>query len=481
VVTEVPYDGAMNKRTNPFVLGVLGALFVGCSGAPAPVTVQSANVDGSPVASPSGATISVSAAYPATLFYALDAASGVRNRDPGYRAWIHDGDTPPAWLTAYTDARRRWTATTEDAGGGELVIERCARRSTTTADAVRCMKTVVPAEDHPVLDRAVAEADARVSAHYAAAAVRLEGMAHEMKRGLSSQDAAALFHTLRHEASLADDAPLRFEVVLVAKPPGAHSFAVQAGESLVHETGPEETSGSLLGVVFHEIAHLAHHQSPARRAMEEAFVALGDDGLFAAGLWDEVVATAFGNGLAAERFDPGFSPDRPMYSDPRVSALGAALYRRWRTDANVALGPALAEWIARAAHEVAPPAGRRIGDLMWSVIATSEERAPLDRFLRGVPYRSASRRRPLSLDLRADEPGMIAATRVTFATLDDLAHHPVLGEQFALPAKGALGGEAARVVRRKSEGPLELLVLASDAESLVRAAESLAKLPVPPR
>lgn len=471
----------MNKRTNPFVLGVLGALFVGCSGAPAPVTVRSANVGGSPVASPSGATISVSAAYPATLFYALDAASGVRNRDPGYRAWIHDGDTPPAWLTAYTDARRRWTATTEDAGGGELVIERCARRSTTTADAVRCMKTVVPAEDHPVLDRAVAEADARVSAHYAAAAVRLEGMAHEMKRGLSSQDAAALFHTLRHEASLADDAPLRFEVVLVAKPPGAHSFAVQAGESLVHETGPEETSGSLLGVVFHEIAHLAHHQSPARRAMEEAFVALGDDGLFAAGLWDEVVATAFGNGLAAERFEAGFSPERPMYADARVSRVGAALYRHWRAGGDVVLGPELAAWLTRAANDAVPPRERRLGDLMWSVVATAEERAPLDRFLRAVPYRSASRRRPLVAPLEAEDRDMISATRVTFATVADLSRHPALFQHFALAPTDVLAGAPARIVRRKSAGPLELLVVGADADALAGAADSLAKQPVPPR
>lgn len=435
-----------------------------------------------PVSSSAAASpIVIRSTYPATLFYALDAASGVRNRDRGYRAWLYDGEQAPPWLTRYAERRATWTTTFEDSGGGMLAIERCARRAESVADAIACMKRVVPAGDHEVLETAAALADERVGPHYRAAAAQLVTIAREMRRALAGKDAQELFAILRHEAALPADVPLDFEVVLVAKPDGAHSYAMQSGESLVHEVGRDESSGDLLAIAFHEIAHLAHHRSPRRRALEEAFVALGDDGLFASNSWDEAVASAFGNGLAGARFQRDFSSERPFYDDRRVAALARALYTRWQGGADVVLGPKLAKWLTETSREQTPPSTRTMGDLMWSVVATSETRAPLDVLLKGVPYRSASRRTPIDDVITLGDTDPVTATRVVLVTANELAQHPKLRARFAIDDADVVGDVPYRVVRRDTDGPLEVLVVAANAQELVRASSALARTPVPAR
>ena len=77
-MTEAAYPCLMSTRTKLLALSTLvAAALAGCASAPpAPVTVQSATAVRAARSSP----ITVRAAYPATLFYALDAASGARNR-----------------------------------------------------------------------------------------------------------------------------------------------------------------------------------------------------------------------------------------------------------------------------------------------------------------------------------------------------------------------------------------------------------------
>lgn len=477
-MTAAPYDAVMKIAR---ILVSASLLLAGCGAHDAAPPMRATRTTAAPASDVAESRIVIDTGYPATLFYALDAAAGVRNRDSGYRAWLYEGDQPPEWLTSYAARRTTWTATVDDSGGGTPAVEACARHAASVTDALTCMERVVPESDRPILETAAKHADERVAPHYRRAAPQLVSLAGEMRGALASSDARALFATLRHEAALEADAPLRFEVILVAKPDGAHSYAMQSGESLVHEVGSDETSGDLLAVAFHEIAHLAHRQSPRRRALEEAFVALGDDGLFASNMWDEAVASAFGNGLAGERFRRDFSPDQPLYADRRVAALGRALYMQWRGGADVVLGPELAAWLTETARAQTPPSARTMGDLMWSVVATAESSAPLKALLRGVPYRSASRRTPIDDDLSLGATDPLTATRVVLATAGELAQHPQLRARFLLDEGDVLGGASSRVVRRPADGPLEVLLVASTADELLRASSALARAPVPAR
>jgi hypothetical protein len=420
------------------------------------------------------------ATYPATLLYALDGAAGLRNHDPGYRAWLV-GNERPGWLADYAAHRDSWQGVVrDDAGGGAPTFDVCGWTTQTLEETRKCLDDVVPWTEHAILEKALDEADQRLSPKWPAIEAHLTSLTAELARSLATQTAGELFQKLRREASLSDDTPLRFNVVVVGKPPSNHSYARQVGGYLVHEAGGDETSGGLLGVAFHEMAHLAHHMSPERPALDRSFLALGDSGRLAANVWDEVVATAFGNGLAAEAFDPAFRVGESFYADEHLDAVGRALYLEWKAGLDVRLGPSLAKDLTRLVDANWSPDERPVGRYLWYVAISAEAQSTLAGALDGIDARSAYRTQPID-DAMAAPSGLPPwAPRVVLATVDELVAHRNLVARTGIPEgswTSAVDAHRAAAFRRTDpDGTLLFVIVAKDPESLGKAMPDFARL-----
>ncbi len=417
--------------------------------------------------------IRVSAGFPATLLYALDAAAGERNRDAGYRAWIVDGDENPEWLRAYAARRRLWNGVGPQAREGAPSYEICAWESADLEPFVACVREALPSGDAEVAERALRAAAARLGPRWPALRRRVDRLVPPLEAALRGDGVRALLAELRASTGLAEDARLDVRVVLVAKPDSRHWFGHQWGPYMVHEVGRGDAPGPLLAAAMHEVAHLAHARSPWRASMEAAFAELGDDGLFVANAWDEAVATAFGNGLAAARLDPGFREDAQFYADPVVDALGRALYRAWREGGTRALGPALAADLVRLARAAVPAEKRTVDRHLWYATVYGKAR---DALLRAVRYRNAAQFLELHDDVPAGRGLPPWAARVVLATRDELAARPALLARLGVdaPALDAALDRGAAVLR--PDAALFVVVARAGAE-LKAAARAFSKLP----
>lgn len=462
----------------PALLFSLAAVALGCAAPGVPAAT------GAPALRPTArvsSTIRFRAGYPATLLYALDAAAGERNRDAGYRAWFGADATAP-WLAAYRERRRSWGEPVRpDHGGGAPAFEVCAWEAATLEEAIRCIEGVVPEPERPLAVAAIRAADQQLAPRWPELSAPLIAMQPALERELGAARAAALLRTLHREARLADDAALQFNVVLVAKPAGPHAYARQAGQYLVHEVGPDETVGALLAVAFHETAHLAHSMSPRRAAMERAFLGHGDSRLLAATVWDEVVATAFGNGLAAAQLDPAFRVDRAFYSDPWIDALGRALFREWQAGLDVRLGPELAAHLVQLVDREWPVDQRPLARYLWYVTIHVQDRALGREALRGVAYRSAARFSPIEDELPAGPDLPPWAPRLVLVTVDELVQRPALAARVAMPPASwneALAAGPAAVYRHDDDagGPV-FVVVGRDVPALQAAVAAFVGLP----
>lgn len=427
------------------------------------------------------ASVRFFAGYPATLFYALDAAAGERNRDAGYRAWLV-GDEPAPWLAAYAERRQEWSESTRpDHGGGASTFDICGWEARELEDAIRCLEAVLGESDRQVAVTALREGDRRLRPRWPEIGAHIVDLVPDLGQELRRPTARALLRTLRATAGLAQDAALHFNVVLVAKPPGAHSFARQAGQYLVHEVRADETAGHLLAIAFHEIAHLAHFMSPRREEMERAFLPLGNSGKLAGNVWDEVVATAFGNGLAASRLDPEFRVSRSFYTDPWIDALGRALYREWQAGLDVRLGPQLAARLTQLVDREWPENQRPLARYLWYVSVYAQERGLLGEVLRGVEFRGAAGTTPI-IDALPPGPKVPSwAPRLALITVDELARREGLAARAGIPARSweaALAVSEAAVFRHDdADGVLLLVIVARSAEALRLAVPAFVQLP----
>jgi hypothetical protein len=427
------------------------------------------------------ASVRFLAGYPATLFYALDAAAGERNRDVGYRAWLV-GDEPAPWLAAYAERRQAWNESTRpDHGGGASTFDICGWEARELEDAIRCVEAALGEQDRRVAVDALREADRRLRPRWTEIGAHIVDLVPALEQELRRPTSQALLRTLRNTAGLSDDAVLHFNVVLVAKPPGAHSFARQAGQFLVHEVRPDETVGHLLAIAFHEIAHLAHFMSPRREEMERAFLPLGDSGKLAGNVWDEVVATAFGNGLAASRLDPEFRVSRSFYSDPWIDALGRALYREWQAGLAVRLGAELARHLTQLVDREWPENRRPLARYLWYVTVYAQERALLRDVLPGVEFRGAARTTPI-IDALPPGPKVPPwAPRLALITVAELARRESLAARAGIPPKSwdaALADSDAAVFRHDdADGVVVLVIVARGANALRLALPAFVQFP----
>lgn len=433
--------------------------------------------------SPPAPLVALTVATPrlATTMWALDAAAGVRNRDPHLREWLAlaDGEEPP-WLAAYRERRDHWTATLRDDGTPAFLA--CALESETREALDTCLGAVLSAEDLAVARVAIDEADRRIEPHWARLRDHLETLAARMRAGIESDEGRALLALLRHESSLGE-IPLRFEVVLVATPDDELSRAQQLGTILPCEVDTNAEAPTLLGIAFHEIAHLAHARSPGRAAMDAAFAAQGDDGVLAAVVWDEAVACAFGNGLAQARFDPDFDPaSESYYADPVIDRLGHVLHHEWAGGADVVVGADLATHLSTLVQREVPASERTFDRYLW-YLSLYADSVDVVRAGRPAGRRSFSGHAPVEDALPRDPDQPPWAPRLAVMTASALAERPVLRASLGMSDADATppGGAASIWRGRGTDGSLVFgVVVRDEAEAAAAAARAVALPSLPP-
>jgi hypothetical protein len=348
-------------------LAISMVLFLGCAGGGPRPTVGRAQV--APVRS---AGIDVSIPRAATLIYALDGAAGEIRHAAGYAAMLGIQGDPP-WLAAYRAARGDLRGQIEDEDGWYTPLTRCSYEHGELEEFLRCAKPAA-GEHAAAIETAVREADARLRPTWDATAADLAGFAKELERSCAGAEADALLAKLRAISALPAEVPLSFQVVLVSKPIGGKNHAHQEGAFLVLEASKEMRPARLASVVFHEIAHLAFHRAPtAVSELESSLAARGDVGVVAGNLWEESLASAFGNGIAAERLDPEWHASDSMYADPAVDAVGHALYRRMHAGETFTLSSAAGGKVAEVVDTAWPRARWRLRDVLQRVVLFADD------------------------------------------------------------------------------------------------------------
>jgi hypothetical protein len=352
-------------------LAIFAALLLGCA--------SGARYGGEPAAVPTashvvkaGTGIDISIPYAATLLYALDGAAGELRHAAGYEALLGI-DGQPAWLEAYRNARGALRAQVEDEDGWYTPLTRCSYEHADVQSFLRCAKPVA-GEHAAAIETAVREADARLAPKWGELSKGLGSFGVELARSCTGPVADELLAKLRTISSLPEGAPLAFTVVLVSKPAGGKHYAHQEGPYLVLEASDEIRTGRLAAVVFHEISHLAFHRAqPAVDALEGALASGGDVGVVAGNLWEEALASAFGNGLAASKVDPKWRETDAMYADPAIDAVGHAVFERMRAGETFTLSDAMGPRIQHAVESAWPRARWRLRDVLQRVVLFADD------------------------------------------------------------------------------------------------------------
>jgi hypothetical protein len=432
-----------------------------------------------PAAPPAPARLQfdVVAPYPATLVYALDRAGWRGHQDPRYRAWLFGAAeaAAPEWFRAYDELRRRTRRSVDQGDGSYEPFVACSYDNATLEAALACAEQQLTPSESFVLRSALERADALLQPHWLELQPALGAFQRGIEQLTSGNDGRELARILAEAARLPGDQQLAFQVVLVAKPAADVYHAQQEGHHLVVEVDRKRTPESQTHVLFHEIAHLAAKHAPARGALDAAFAGHGDAGLVAGNLWNEAFATAFGNGLAAARFDPTFQAQRSLYVDAGIDALGRALYLEWRSGKSVALDAAFAERMIELVGAAWPPARWRRKDLFTRVQVVSEHQEASAALERALRPRSLDSRTPLSPDLTEwAEPADVP--RILLASVGSLRARRAMLARFGLAPRDLeqhVSAHGASAFLRTDEGGIAwLLITARSFKRLVAAASA---------
>jgi len=427
--------------------------------------------------------VRVSARYPATVLYALDRATPSGGADERYRHWLFGEEPAPAWFAAYAAWRGTWNVSRDSGNGHYDPYDACSFQAETLDELIACATPLIAASD---LER-VREALQQTAALLRPRWLELEPISSQQERELEAlirgEQGTQLARELARAVRLPDSEHLTFDVVLVARPPGTLSRAHQSGSFLVVEMVDDRPISSHAHVLFHELAHLAARHAPGREALEQAFVGRGLRGLVAANLWDETFATAFGNGLAARELDPTFAPDRSLYDDPAIDALGRALYLRWAAGNPVTLDATLAEQLLELVDSIWPPERWRMIDLFARLEILSEEREAALTLQQGLRPRAVQRWVPLPPGVTFRPLFPPPLPRLILATLPTLQSRPDVLQVFGLDAasvRARLFQHGSSLYWLHGDDDPRILLTARTHEGLVQAARVFAALPRPP-
>jgi hypothetical protein len=427
--------------------------------------------------------VRVNARYPATVLYALDRAAASGGGDERYRRWLFSDDPAPTWFNVYAEQRGNWRMS-RDSGDGRYEPYAACSFDVETLDALlACATPLLAASDLELVRIALQQTAALLRPRW----LELQPILSEQQRALETliqgEQGSRLARELAQAARLPESEQLIFDVVLVARPTGTVSRANQSGPSLVVEVSDRKSASNRAPVLFHELAHLAARHAPGREALERAFVGRGLQGLVAASLWDETFATAFGNGLAARALDSTFTPERSLYDDAAIDALGRAVYLRWAAGSPVTLDATFAEQLLELVDSIWPRERWRMADLFGRVQILSEEGDAAAILRQGLRPRALQQRVPLPAELTFPPTLPPPLPRLIVATLATLQSRPDALQLFALDAQSVrarLSEQGPSLYWLESGDELRVLLTAQTHEGLLQAARAFAALQRPP-
>ncbi len=461
-----------------------------CNSGAAPVPVAT-SVEQAPAPNPPAADVKppivqldfrVSAAYPATVLYALDRASSPA--DERYVRWLFGDAQPPDWFVGYEARRGTWRGS---AGSGDTQADAyaaCGYGAETLEALLECATPLLSAADLELARTALQNAAGVLQPAWLELQPVLQRGQHELQQLTSGEVGERMGQFLLQAAQLPLDQPLSFEVVLVARPSGGRvSRARQSDRHLVLELGADQAAASRVHIVFHELAHLAAQRAPRREELEQAFVGRGLPGLLAANLWNETFATAFGNGLVARAFDPRAPGERPLYENSAIDALARAVWSSWEAGVRPTLDARFSEQMLQALASAWPRERWRPADLLARVMVLSDDEAAGAALRQGIRPSWLHQEVPLPAELPPPAGSSRRTPLLIAATLDTLQRRPDVMLRFELDPREVtleVTRHGASLYWLAGDDDVRLLIAAPDRDALRDAARSFAGLqPLP--
>lgn len=335
----------------------------GCSSASRPPQRTVASVTSLP---PQHAPhFAIRAPYVATLMTALAAVSGgsAFSRASRWAPWVAPWDKDrPHWMKEFGKIswRLRSSPYYRHLVGGGKHYEMCGYYDVTVKELIACLKALSPPIYHEVIETAVRRMDEKLRPHWDVHHQYLQKFSVELTTIINTPATIDLIYRLREFWDLKDEIPLSFETVLVLTPPNAKYLEAggqhNAGH-LVLAVNPEADVSLHRDVFFHELCHLGQNHTRYQGAFEGGLNQETAGAPIAARYWGEVVASAFGSGIAAERFEGSFDVTKKrFYYHPWIDPLGREFYLYWRRHPELRFGVESGRAMSLLAQKIRPPA-----------------------------------------------------------------------------------------------------------------------------
>lgn len=282
-----------------------------------------------------------------------------------WSGWFTDWvKRPPDWLKAY---RSTWRPQQNN----------CALSDVPVSEFIACLQRFVPDKQKDALAKAVLEVHSRLQPHWQKEQLYLDMFVerlHALMQSRSGQDAV---RELRWFWDMDPAKPLDFTIVLVLTPrhhPRSRPGGQQSSGYLTLAVNLNRSVGSHTDTIFHELCHLAAQHSRQRQAFEDALIAEGEDGLIAGAYWNEAIASAFGRGIFAVRFNGPFDPQkRRFYQHVAVDNLARGLYQNLTIDRSLRFGSTFGQRLSNIAAIQYPASQRTLRDFLNRFLLVSTD------------------------------------------------------------------------------------------------------------
>jgi hypothetical protein len=271
---------------------ILVCLVVACAPSPSSLSIVA------PMPNASESLLHVVGSYTATLVWALEGAAEASpqssSRGGEYRAWLALPADDPDLLTFRSRPR--------DAPFDQYF--ECSFVAVSVDELLACTRRVFSATDAEVVVRLLARAHAALWPCWKVLAPELGTAVAELRSLSESTAVRETISDLRRAATLPVNERLAATIVLVANPSATQSRGTGVANTYVVEIDHLASRVEQLGIIVHELTHLAQTRSNASARVEGALVGRGMAGVVAASVWVEASAAAFGNGLCVGRLAP---------------------------------------------------------------------------------------------------------------------------------------------------------------------------------
>ena len=396
--------------------------------------------------------------------YTASMLHGVEHADPEHEE-NRVAEGLPAMLRAFQARSPNWLRSPyhQHIDATFVPHRACAYRDVPFETFLECVRRVLPARDAGFALEALRAYHVLAAQQWRQWSGYLGPIARELSRKVQGREGQELSEILFGAAGVDPFKLPRFQIVLVRQPPGSRLLGAREERTLVLAIGGDRSVASLAETAFHELAHYAVQYSSRVERIEIEFQNFGDIGAIAANHWNEALATAFGQGLAASRLNPRFCFQRSMYGNETVDALAHALYLVWRGDPYLELGPTFARRFVNIAKESWPPNKWQRSDFLARAEVYAPSSGALDTFQDRMRAQRFWGRAPIPAHFSRDPQAPPMVARIILATPGDLKAAPWVTQSLGITADdlrrqpGHTG--KAELWRRQPNGARLILVL----------------------